>query len=338
MTAGKRGASARGDDDDLLSGVRNGAWLDEQSFPPLRYVIPGIVPEGLTVLAGAPKVGKSWIVLSWLLAVASETGRTLGNIALPGARPVFYLALEDGDRRMQDRCEVILAGGATPPTYEYLTEVAPGRLPDTVAAWLALHPDGMVVIDTLGKANSPALRGETTYDRDYRVMSELKSIVDRYPGAALIVNHHDRKASTADFVEAVSGTNAITGSADTVIVLQRDRNQSDGLLNVTGRDVDERAFALQFDAGVWVLEGGSLKISLSAAKERAAETGVGPRSREVIAFVRRYPQGVRPPEVALGLGIDVTAATTYLGRLFSEGRLARPERGLYAPALCLLCC
>ncbi len=58
-------------DKELLAGVRTGEWLDQQVFPPLTYAIPGVIPKGFTVLAGAPKVGKSWFILSLCLAVAS---------------------------------------------------------------------------------------------------------------------------------------------------------------------------------------------------------------------------------------------------------------------------
>jgi len=91
----------------LLAALRDGKWLQEQQFPPLRYHIPGIIAEGLTVLAGAPKVGKSWFVLALLLARASG-GRALGAVQVSHAEDVLYLALEDGDRRMQARCRVLL--------------------------------------------------------------------------------------------------------------------------------------------------------------------------------------------------------------------------------------
>jgi RecA-family ATPase len=333
--ARKPGASAR-PDEDLLSGIHNGTWLGKQDFPELRYAVPGIVPEGLTVLAGTPKVGKSFLVLSWLLAVAAPNGCTLGGIWIRGARPVFYLALEDGDRRMQDRCQGMLgAGQAIPAKFEYLTEVAPGRVPATVAVWLALERNrlGMVVIDTLGKVNGPAARGETAYDRDYRVMSELKAVVDRHPGAALLINHHDRKASAADFVEAVSGTNAITGSADTVIVLKRQRNQPEGLMEVTGRDVEGGSYAVHFKGGIWELDGGSLETAKAGAEERRAGQGLADRSREIIAYVSARPLGVRPPELAAALRIEKNTATTCLARLVNEGRLRRPSRGLYTTLL-----
>ena len=46
---------------DLLAGLHTGAWLDMQEFPPLAFAVPGIIPEGFTLLVGPPKAGKSWL-------------------------------------------------------------------------------------------------------------------------------------------------------------------------------------------------------------------------------------------------------------------------------------
>ena len=99
-------------DGELLAGVRDGAWLTAQDFPPLAYAIAGLIPEGLTLEVGPPKAGKSWLTLGLLLAVASG-GVALGAIKAAPPRRVLYLALEDGDRRMQDRCRALL-GPAEP--------------------------------------------------------------------------------------------------------------------------------------------------------------------------------------------------------------------------------
>src|SRR5215471_7737794 len=99
------------------------------------------------------------------------------------------------------------------------------------------------------------------------------------------MNHHDRKAVSPDFVDSVSGTNGIAGGADTVLVLTRDRNESDGLLQVTGRDVSEGAYALTFSAGSWRLDGGSLATAAKAAATRRAEIGLSDRSRDIIEVV-----------------------------------------------------
>jgi hypothetical protein len=320
----------------LLAGLRNGKWLHQQQFAPLRYHIPGIIPEGLTVLAGAPKVGKSWLVLALLLARASG-GTALGAIAVPHAENVLYLALEDGDRRMQSRCHALLHNEwrydePIPERFEYMTTIAAGQLVATITEWLQLCPRGFVVVDTLGRVLPPAFQGETPYMRDYRVMSSLKAVADAFPGAALLLNHHDRKAVSADFVDSVSGTNGIAGGADSVIVLTRPRDDPAGLLQITGRDVTEAAYALTFERGVWELDGHGLDEAADRARERHATMGLSDRSADVVAFVAGHAAtGVRPAEIAKALGIDENAARTYLSRLTSAGRIDRATRGVYVP-------
>jgi DNA-binding CsgD family transcriptional regulator len=318
----------------LLDEVRNGVWLDKQDFPPLRYHVPGIVPEGLTVLAGAPKVGKSWLVLGWLLAVAAG-GRALSSVSVPPGH-VLYLALEDGDRRMQARCRTLLGNAwrpddAIPARFEYLLTVAPGLLIATITEWLHQHPAGLVVVDTLGRVLPPALKGETPYMRDYRIMSSLKDVADAFPGAALVMNHHDRKAVTADFVNAVSGTNGIAGGADTVLVLTRAREDPAGLIQVTGRDVTEAAYALTFEGGIWRLDGHDLDSAASAARQRRAAMRLSDRSAEVLGLAAARPEGIRAADVASALDIDLHTARTYLARLADHNRITRAARGLYTP-------
>ena len=326
--------SAREDDPPtLLGGLKNGTWLHEQKFPPLRYHIPGILPEGLTVLAGAPKVGKSWMVLDWLLA-ESAGGLALGTIGVPESYHVLYLALEDGDRRMQSRCHTLLGNewrpdDPIPPLFEYMTKVIPAQLNETITEWLGLHPCGLVVVDTLGRVMPPAFAGETPYARDYRVMSALKEVTDSFPGAALLINHHDRKATVTDFVDSVSGTNGIAGGADSVIVLTRPRDEPGGLLQVTGRDVAEGSYAVSFHAGRWSLDGKDLDAAAEAARERRATAGLGDRSAEIVSYVMSQAVSVGAGDVGAALGMEADDAGRYLRRLADAGRLHRHSRGLY---------
>jgi DnaB-like helicase N terminal domain/AAA domain/Transcriptional regulator, AbiEi antitoxin len=315
----------------LLAGLRDGAWLDAQHFPPLAYTVPGVIPEGLVLLVGPPKIGKSWFVLAVALAAASG-GRVLG-LEVP-RRPVLYLALEDGDRRIQDRCRTLLRGGPIPPTFEYVTVVEPGRILDTITVWLARHAGQppLVVLDTLGKVMPPALVGESSYQRDYRVAAALKRIADQQPGMTLLVNHHDRKAGAEDFVDSVSGTHGLAGAADTVVVLTRPRQEEAGRLKVTGRDVAEGEYAVRFlDGAAWTLDGADLATAARRAGEARVSAGLGDRSTEVIAFVGRHPGGATPAQAAATLGMDRKTAQVYLSRAAAAGRLSRPKRGRYAP-------
>jgi AAA domain len=90
----------------------DGAWLDGQQFPPLRYAVPGLIAAGLDIIAAPPKVGKSLLILDWLLAVVSG-GLALSTIPCL-ERDVLLLALEDGDRRLQSdfgSCAGLISGG-----------------------------------------------------------------------------------------------------------------------------------------------------------------------------------------------------------------------------------
>jgi hypothetical protein len=323
------------DADRLLATLRDGAWLDAQVFPPLTYAVPGLIPEGSVLLVGAPKIGKSWLVLAVGLA-ASEGGKALG-IEIP-RRPVLYAALEDGDRRLQDRCRRLLVGEKIPPEFQYLTRIEPGRIGDTIAAWLQWNqrPPPLVILDTLGKVLPPTLPNETTYQRDYRVGTALKRIVDTYPGATLLVNHHQRKASAEDFVDAVSGTAGLAGAADTIIVLSRDRQEASGLLKVTGRDVAEGEYAVTFkDGAVWELDGHDLEAAREKAQKIRATTrataAAGDRMLDVVLYAYEHPQGVRRDDMAKALKLEPNVAGVYLARAANSGRLQRAERGLYTP-------
>jgi hypothetical protein len=315
----------------LVANIRTGAWLDAQVFPPLTYAVPGLIPEGSVLLVGAPKIGKSWLVLSIALAAAGG-GRALG-IEVP-KRPTLYLALEDGDRRLQDRCRRLLADDPIPPDVEFLTRVEPGRVADTIATWVHWHDEPLVILDTLGKVMPPALMGESSYQRDYRVGTALKRIVDEHQGMTLLVNHHDRKANAEDFVDAVSGTHGLAGAADTVIVLARDRQETAGLVKVTGRDVAEGEYAVRFlDGAVWELHGHDLEAAREKAQAMRATAGVSDRMLDVVLYVHEHPEGVRRGDVAAALDLDPKQASVYLSRAVAANRLKRAERGLYVPVI-----
>ena len=121
----------------------------------------------------------------------------------------------------------------------------------------------------------------------------LKRITDAHSGLAVVVVHHDRKAESGDFVDAISGTNGIAGSADTIVLLARDRHEATGLLAVTGRDVHEAAFGLtRHDSGSWGLSGGSLEAAKDAAIQARHDVQLGrlgDRMHDVVNFVNSRP-------------------------------------------------
>lgn len=318
---------------DLLAGLRTGDWLDKQTFPPLAWTVPGLVPEGMTLLVGPPKVGKSWLTLDLALAVASG-GRALGQLHVGPARPVLLLALEDGHRRMQTRCRELLSGDRIPAGLNYLTQLEPGTILETIRAWLDTignFADPLVILDTLGKVMPRTLPGETDYQRDYRVAGSLKRLCDDRPGMSLLVVHHDRKAASDDFVHSVSGTNGIAGAADSIIVLSRPRTEGEAILSVTGRDVEEAEYAMTMHGGRWTLGGNDLAQAASKARETKATANLGDRSAEIVAYVSGQSVPVNAKSVADALGMSNDDSGRYLRRLRDSGKVSSPGRGLFTP-------
>lgn len=316
--------------DPLIADVRTGDWLDGQTFPELRYAIPGLIPEGLTLLVGPPKAGKSWLVLAFCLAVASG-GAALGKIHLPKAGRVLYLALEDGDRRMQTRSRSLLGPGVPiPALFGYKVRLKPGELMPVIRAWMATYPDtAMIVIDTLGKVLPPTSPGESSYQRDYRVVAEIKEVTDDHPGLSIVLTHHDRKANTDDFVDSVSGTNGLAGAADEIAVLCRNRQSREAVVKVTGRDVPELEYALVLDASnSWQLDGADLTEAAAVAETRQERGALGDVSNEILTFIKGNLAGVRRADVAKEFP-DASGIDMYLKRLCDSGRVDKLGRGLY---------
>lgn len=319
---------------DYLAGMFSDVWLMGQTFPPIEYVVPGVFTEGLTFLVSAPKIGKSFMVLG--LAVACATGgRAFGQIQVP-QRPVLYLAFEDGKRRLQGRKAMMRIPEGIPDLNYIIEPPRPGQgtALDMARQFVEQHADRqpVVFLDTLGKVMPPAFNGESAYERDYRIGSWIKSISDRHTGSSVIVVHHSRKADASDFVDATNGTQGLAGSADAIAVLKRERHQTEGVLQVTGRDVPEGRYAVQFEpeTGLWSLDGDDLDEATRNAERATTVSGLGDVTTAIIEYLSETPGAVSVTDVAAAMGLDSHTAGTYLGRLYRAGRVSRPTRAMYS--------
>jgi len=237
-------------------------------FAPVDYVVEGYVAEGLTILAGRPKLGKSWMALGFCIAVATG-GQTLGVDCEQG--DVLYLALEDNRRRLKDRLEVVLSPAQVRPNMARLSlkteakKIGAGLL-EELEAWRAKAANPkLVVIDTLSMVRPPKKANQDSYAADYDAISPLQKYAGEHRLAVIVV-HHVRKAEAEDPLEAVSGTNGLTGAADTIMVLNR---TTDGpKLYGRGRDIEEIEKALRFDKGTWEVLGNAEDVKRSEQRRK----------------------------------------------------------------------
>jgi len=301
-------------------------------FPEPRWAVPGIIAEGLTVLAGAPKIGKSWLVLGVAIAVANGHP-SLGKIDTTGG-DVLYAALEDTPRRLKSRLVKMLKGEHGPARLNIITGLPEmPRAIELLDGWLEEHPGArLVIIDVLGKVRPPQGPSTDRYDSDYRTIGQLKRLADKHAVAVVAVTH-TRKMGAEDAFDTVSGSTGFTGAADTTVVLRRGRGETSAILHVTGRDVEESEYALTFDAltGSWTLDGNALAEAASRAQSLKATAGLGDKAAEVIEFVYAYPEGVRANTVAAALSLPDSTARQYLKRARDAGRIEQSARGVYVP-------
>ena len=224
--------------------------LQSTAYEPLQFVVTDLLPQGLHLLAGAPKIGKSWLALYLCLRVAQ--GEPLWTFATRRCE-VLYLCLEDSFPRIQSRLFDLTEDA--PPTLHFavMSEQLHNGLVEQIEQFLTEHPDTvLIIIDTL-----QMIRGanyDNTYANDYRDLSALKRLADAH-GIAILLIHHLRKEYADDVFSRISGTTAISGAVDSSFTLVEDRRGSGkAKLSCIGRDIEYRELALERNSeNVWEL-------------------------------------------------------------------------------------
>lgn len=316
---------------DLTKKVKiiNAQELRTKEFDEVNWAVEGIIPSGLTVLAGGPKVGKSLLALHLSLAVAIG-GCALGKIDVEQG-DVLYLALEDTERRIQERIKGSknIEWNNDLSRLDIITSVPrqdEGGL-DFIKIWLSQHKEAkLVIIDTLQRFRKQSKGKLNVYAEDYDALAELKKVADEF-NVAFVVIHHLKKMSakeemTGDWINQLSGSAGITGCADTIISLRRDRVSTRGLLRVTGRDVEEKDYNMRLDGFGWFLEGEAgqdLSVPVPAWKEK------------IVSYLKEHEK-ITPMSLSEFAAISIEAAKKQLQRLCLTGVLKRFEHGVYVLA------
>jgi RecA-family ATPase len=299
------------------------ADLMAREFPEPRWAVPGLVAEGLNLLVGSPKLGKSWLCLGLGVSVASG-GRALGKIPVEQG-PVLYAALEDNPRRLQGRLRAVLQGEPVPADL-HITTALP-RLPDAydfLAGWIEAHPGArLIMVDVLRKVRPLSDGRGNAYNEDYDSMGSLKALADKY-GVAVIAVHHTRKAADeSDVFNEVSGSTGLTGAADAILIAKRARNTAEAVLHVTGRDVTEQEYGLSWHAA---------SCTWSLLEEPVIVAQMGDTRRRILDYVTDHPLST-PAEIAKGTGIQLNTVQQNVRRMVAADQLDSDGQGRYIPSL-----
>ena len=226
--------------------------LQRAPYSPVPFLVDELIPEGLHILAGAPKIGKSLLALWLCLCVAQ--GQPLWNFAVTQGE-VLYLSLEDSYRRIQSRLFDLTDDAPQTLHFAILADTLKHGLEQQIEQFLMEHPTTkLVVIDTLQRVRGTG-SDSNLYANDYQDIGLLKKLADDQHIAILLI-HHLRKLHDDDPMNMISGSTGLSGAADSTFVLQKhSRLANIASLHCTGRDIPDRTLKLEFgeEDHIWKL-------------------------------------------------------------------------------------
>jgi hypothetical protein len=265
--------------------------LQNKDLPPVRFIVDDFLPQGVTILASPPKYGKSWFVLDLCLSVAKGKPFLNHNTNQCGC---LYLALEDSYNRLKNRMNKVLQDAPAPDMFDFSinAEGIENGLINTLDDYISKKPEtALIVIDTLQKIRSSAKANEGAYQADYRDVGALKTFADKHGICVMLVHHLRKAADDGDPFNRISGTNGISGAADTSMVLaKKTRADSNTTLSITGRDEDYSDTVLRFSKGLcrWKFVGSLEEQEAAHQKEEYKQNPIVMTVKELL---EKNPEG-----------------------------------------------
>jgi hypothetical protein len=294
--------------------IWNQTELMNTDFPKMEWLVYSLIPKGnVVVLAGAPKLGKSWMALALGDAVATG-GSFLGFNALKAQ--VLILSLETSPARDAGRFRKM---GITPNDNLFIAHEWPKGAEGfaKIREWLDSHPQaGMILADTWVKL---ADRHDMN---DYSAVSHetgtLKAIAAEYDVTIGILTHTRKGSQSEDAFDAIMGSQGLSGIADTMMVMRKRRGAHEASLNVTGREITENEFVLKFDPDVctWEMVGNSSEVAEHDS------------SQPILDYLKEHGDS-NTQAIADAVGKSKQNTSNILGRMADKGQIVKISRGVY---------
>ena len=226
----------------------NGETLMTMPLKPINFIIENLLSEGLHILAGSPKVGKSWLAL-WLSVAVAKGEEVWGNKVKEGT--TLYLCFEDSQIRIQNRLFDITDEASDKVNFCIENAMLCGDLEERIINFINENPDTvLIIIDILQMIRNTSK--DNNYASDYSDLTILRNLADKY-GIAILLIHHLRKEYDKDPFNRISGTTGIQGAVDSsFILIEESRGSKVATLSCVGRDIDYREIKLERDEdNIW---------------------------------------------------------------------------------------
>jgi predicted ATP-dependent serine protease len=300
--------------------IVNASAIRKNEYTEPVFIVEKVLHEGATLLAARPKAGKSWLALQLSIAVA--TGRkALGkfNVVRPGK--VLYLALEETERRIQNRLEALLPCETDLSNIDFLFEM-PEKLMDggeiSLSSYLRQHSGkySLVVVDTLLAAFASNSRRDVV-KVDYERSEVLRRMAQEHRLALLLVAHQN-KGKDQSPVDSINGTTGVAAGVDSLLVLEEKNGNK--LMHIKSRETEDASLALRFDldSGGWSVVGDAEEVVQSGAR------------KDVLKVLAEGGMPMYPTAIAKGLGKNASTIRSHLMRMRNDGLLSHlPDGALW---------
>nr|WP_278277305.1 AAA family ATPase [Ruminococcus sp. YE78] len=187
-------------------------------YQPTVFAVEGLLTQGLFILAGSPKVGKSWLALELCLSIAKGE-KLLDRTTQQGS--ALYFCLEDSYQRIQNRLYELTDEPSDKLFFSLKADTIGNGLEEQITKFKLEHSDlCLIVIDTLQMVRNEL---DSSYGSDYAELLPLKALAEQL-NISIVLVHHLRKATDSDPFNMISGSTGLNGCVDGLFMIDHTSN------------------------------------------------------------------------------------------------------------------
>ena len=296
------------------------AQLEETQIEKTSFVVDGILPCGMCVIAAPPKTGKSWLCLD--MAVKVATGSEFWH-RKTSAGSVLYMALEDSESRLKNRLHMIKA--EMPQALHIATEspytITNGLL-DALQEWIdAVNEPRLIIIDTLARVKGAGMPGLDAYHSDYQQFSPVQKFAMKNKICIILVTHLSKQKGAAadDPFERITGSNGLFGVADASWIFSGKREQEQELL-ISGRDIEYQQYQIKKENALWKLIGSVEQIEEQKARDDYESDPVVKTLRHLLSELECWEGTADQLRIAVAeyTGTLPATSSTHMGNIMTK--------------------
>ena len=288
--------------------------LSNMEIEPVKWFIPEFLPSGLTILAGPPKIGKSFFCWNMALAVAMG-GVAFSKIIIPEQHNVSYLSLEDPPALLKDR--LAMMSDEMPGNLHIVNDMQGKKLDAVGLKILDQHLDEtaseMLVVDTWMHVSPDVDVKGTAYDIDYNALIPIQKFSQRRNIAVVLVTHTRKAVDVDNVFNQIQGSVGMQAACDTLMMLSHDSGSK--TLHLSGRRIESNQFAFTIDEGIWKLEGDAEEYHGSELR------------REIISLLKEAGDvGLSAGDIADMTGKKDSSIRQTLRRMVKDNDIDQPKK------------